>query len=56
MRVTPHVAARTAFVPFNNPGLRANALLSGSFDTIATLEAVEASEGAADGTTQEVPA
>jgi NADH-quinone oxidoreductase subunit G len=31
LRVTPHVAAGTVFVPFNQPGLAANALLSGRF-------------------------
>ncbi len=40
VRVTPHIAAGTVFVPFNQPGLAANTLLSGTFDTRATLEAV----------------
>ncbi len=31
LRVTPHVAQGTVFVPFNQPGLAANALLSGRF-------------------------
>ena len=38
-RVSPHVAVGAAFVPFNNPGLRANALLGGSFETRAEVEA-----------------
>jgi NADH-quinone oxidoreductase subunit G len=50
-RVTRHIAARSLFVPFNQPGLRANTLLSGRFTAAATLEpvAVEApaEEGAA---------
>jgi NADH-quinone oxidoreductase subunit G len=37
VRVTEHLARGTVFVPFNNPGLRANTLLSGSFVTSATL-------------------
>ena len=50
-RVTAHIAAGSVFVPFNQPGLRANTLLSGRFTTAAKLEpvAVEApaEEGAA---------
>jgi NADH-quinone oxidoreductase subunit G len=38
VRVTPHIAEGSAFVPFNNPGLQANRLLSGSFVTTATVE------------------
>jgi len=49
VRVTEHVARGSVFVPFNNPGLRANALLSGSFRTSATVEPVD---GAEDGTTE----
>jgi hypothetical protein len=45
VRVTEHVAAGSVFVPFNNPGLRANTLLSGSFQTFATVEALGVSEG-----------
>jgi predicted molibdopterin-dependent oxidoreductase YjgC len=64
VRVTDRIASRTAFVPFNNPGLQANTLLSGSFDTIATLEAVAPADASPDATAgdgsgseqQEVPA
>jgi NADH-quinone oxidoreductase subunit G len=31
LRVTPHIAPGTVFVPFNQPGLAANTLLSGRF-------------------------
>ena len=54
VRVRDHVAPRTAFVPFNNPGLRANTLLSGSFDTIATVEAVSTADEGSQA--EEVPA
>jgi len=37
VRVTPHIARGAAFVPFNQPGLAANTLLSGSFSTVAAL-------------------
>ncbi|MFL5798699.1 MAG: NADH-quinone oxidoreductase subunit G [Actinomycetota bacterium] len=37
VRVTPNIALGTAFVPFNNPGLQANTLLSGRLTTTATL-------------------
>jgi len=37
VRVTPNIAPGTAFVPFNNPGLQANTLLSGRFTATATL-------------------
>jgi len=56
--VTADVARGAAFVPFNNPGLRANTLLSGRFTTPATLEPAEgegSGPGAAD-RPQEVPA
>jgi NADH-quinone oxidoreductase subunit G len=43
VRVTPHVAAGAVFVPFNQPGLAANALLSGRFSTAVTVERAEAS-------------
>jgi predicted molibdopterin-dependent oxidoreductase YjgC len=46
-RVTEHVAAGSMFVPFNQPGLAANTLLSGRFTAGATVEAVVAAEGAA---------
>ncbi len=39
VRVTPHVAPGTVFVPFNQPGLAANTLLSGRFTAAATVEA-----------------
>ena len=38
VRVTPHVAAGAVFVPFNQPGLAANVLLSGRFSTGVTVE------------------
>ncbi len=40
LRVTPHVAPGTIFVPFNQPGLPANTLLSGRFTTAVEVEAV----------------
>jgi NADH-quinone oxidoreductase subunit G len=39
VRVTPHVAEGSVFVPYNQPGFAANTLLSGLFVTVATLEA-----------------
>jgi predicted molibdopterin-dependent oxidoreductase YjgC len=56
--VTPDVVRGAAFVPFNNPGLRANILLSGRFTAPATLEPAdgEASEPDAARRAQEVPA
>jgi predicted molibdopterin-dependent oxidoreductase YjgC len=45
VRVTEHVAAGSVFVPFNNPGLQANKLLSGSFTAAASLEAVAVPAG-----------
>jgi anaerobic selenocysteine-containing dehydrogenase len=39
VRVTDGIARGTAFVPFNNPGLAANTLLSGRFTTTATVTA-----------------
>jgi predicted molibdopterin-dependent oxidoreductase YjgC len=38
VRVTPHVAPGSAFVPFNQHGFAANTLLSGRFTARATLE------------------
>ena len=38
VRVTTTIAAGSVFVPFNNPGLRANTLLSGSFTASVTIE------------------
>jgi anaerobic selenocysteine-containing dehydrogenase len=52
VRVASEVAPGAAFVPFNQPGLPANRLLSGSFVTVAILESVNAP---AD-TPEEVPA
>jgi NADH-quinone oxidoreductase subunit G len=46
VRVTPHVAPGTVFVPFNQPGLAANTLLSGRFTAPVEVEAVEAIEPA----------
>jgi NADH-quinone oxidoreductase subunit G len=46
-RVTEHIAPGAVFVPFNQPGLAANILLSGELVTDVRLEAVAArSEGA----------
>jgi NADH-quinone oxidoreductase subunit G len=61
VRVTPHVADGTAFVPFNQPGLATNTLLSGWFTAPASLEAVDAAEEAPEaaavlGEPEEVPA
>ncbi|MDP9243158.1 MAG: hypothetical protein M3O84_08295, partial [Actinomycetota bacterium] len=42
VRVTEDVAEGSIFVPFNQPGLAANELLSGSFVTSATVEAAGA--------------
>ncbi len=39
VRVIDGIAKGTAFVPFNNPGLAANTLLSGRFTTTATITA-----------------
>ncbi len=38
VRVTEHVAPGVVFVPFNQPGFAANALLSGRFTASATVE------------------
>ncbi len=40
VRVTEHVAQGALFVPFNQPGLEANRLLTGSFTASASLEAL----------------
>ncbi len=40
VRVSPHIAQGSAFVPFNQPGFAANTLLSGSFTTTTSLESV----------------
>ena len=42
VRVTDRIAKGTAFVPFNNPGLPANTLLSGRLTTTATIAPTEA--------------
>ncbi|MBI3649404.1 MAG: NADH-quinone oxidoreductase subunit G [Actinobacteria bacterium] len=60
VRVTEHIARGTVFVPFNQPGLAANTLLSGTFATAVTLEPAHAaagpSGGPADAQPEEVPA
>jgi NADH-quinone oxidoreductase subunit G len=38
VRVTPHVATGTVFVPFNQPGFAANTVLAGRFTEPVTLE------------------
>jgi NADH-quinone oxidoreductase subunit G len=38
--ITPHVAPGVVFVPYANPGLRANTLLSGAFTAHVRVEAV----------------
>jgi predicted molibdopterin-dependent oxidoreductase YjgC len=45
VRVTEHVAVGALFVPFNQPGLAANALLSGGFCAAASIEPVAAATG-----------
>jgi hypothetical protein len=39
--VTEHIALGTVFVPFNQPGLAANTLLTGAFSTPVEVEPVE---------------
>jgi len=46
-RVTLHISRGAVFVPFNNPGLQANTLLSGSFTTSVTIEAAVPTDAAA---------
>ena len=41
--VTEHIAAGAAFVPFNQPGLAANTLLSGQMLARASISAVDGS-------------
>ncbi len=41
LRVTEHIAPGTVFVPFNQPGLAANTLLSGAFTTAVEVEPAE---------------
>jgi assimilatory nitrate reductase catalytic subunit len=47
VRITPHVAQGTVFVPFNQPGLAANTLLSGRFTAPVQVGAAEAPSEAA---------
>ena len=42
LRVTEHIAPGTVFVPFNQPGLATNTLLSGSFFTAVEVEPADA--------------
>ena len=44
VRITRDVAAGAIFVPFNQPGSKANAVLAGGFIEPASVEAVEAGE------------
>jgi predicted molibdopterin-dependent oxidoreductase YjgC len=48
VRASEHIAAGAAFVPFNQPGLAANTLLSGSTIATVTVEAVETTETASE--------
>jgi len=48
-RVTEHVAPGAVFVPFNQPGLAANTLLSGELVTDVTLDAVASASDAPGG-------
>jgi NADH-quinone oxidoreductase subunit G len=50
VRVTPHIAKGSVFVPFNQPGLQTNTLLSGSFQTAVTLAPVSGTAADADAT------
>jgi hypothetical protein len=53
VRVSDGVAAGSVFVPWNQPGLAANTLLSGRMTTAVTLEAageVAAVAGTGEGT------
>jgi hypothetical protein len=43
--VTEHVAQGAVYVPFNQPGLEAGGLLSGSFTTSARIEAATPEAG-----------
>jgi NADH-quinone oxidoreductase subunit G len=56
VRVSPHVVEGTAFVPFNQPGVAVNALLSGWFTEAASLEAVGAPSDEDAVSAEEVPA
>jgi predicted molibdopterin-dependent oxidoreductase YjgC len=44
VRVSEHVAPGAVFVPFNQPGLAANGLLSGRFTSAVELEAATAAD------------
>jgi predicted molibdopterin-dependent oxidoreductase YjgC len=46
VRVSEHVAQGAMFVPFNQPGLAANTLLSGRFTAAATVEPADPGAGA----------
>ena len=46
VRVTEDIAPGTVFVPFNQPGLAANTLLSGAFTAAVTVEAADEPEPA----------
>jgi len=56
LRVTEHVAAGSAFIPFNQPGLAANTLLSGRSTAAVTVEAVTAAAIATVGEREEATA
>jgi NADH-quinone oxidoreductase subunit G len=47
LRITPHVAPGTVFVPFNQPGLAANTLLSGRFTSPVEIAVATAEQDAA---------
>ena len=49
LRVTEHIAPGTVFVPFNQPGLAVNTLLSGAFWTAVEVAPVNAAELASVG-------
>ncbi|HEX7247784.1 MAG TPA: molybdopterin dinucleotide binding domain-containing protein, partial [Actinomycetota bacterium] len=49
VRVSEHIAAGAAFVPFNQAGFAANTLLSGRTITAATVQPVDALETAGVG-------
>jgi len=53
VRITEDIAVGTAFVPFNNPGLQANTLLSGRFTALAQVTAGAASAAARSGPGEE---
>jgi NADH-quinone oxidoreductase subunit G len=48
LRVTASVARGSAFVPYNQPGLEANTLLSGSFHAAARIEAAADADDAGE--------